>query len=38
LGLRHVNTRAAERDIYDGPGGMSGLQGAMKNWWVRAKL
>ncbi|KAF7503794.1 hypothetical protein GJ744_003286 [Endocarpon pusillum] len=38
LGLRHVNTRAAERDIYDGPGGMDGLRGAVKGLLVRAKL
>lgn len=26
LGMRHVNTRVAERDIYDGPAGLTGVQ------------
>jgi isopentenyl diphosphate isomerase/L-lactate dehydrogenase-like FMN-dependent dehydrogenase len=38
LGARHVNTRAVERDIYDGPGKMGGLQGVVKNLWAKAKL
>lgn len=38
LGPRHVNTRMVERDIYDGPAGMDGLQGAVKRLWVKAKL
>ncbi|KAK4996158.1 hypothetical protein LTR28_000279 [Elasticomyces elasticus] len=33
LGLRHVNTRAVERDIYDGPAGLEKLR-----LWVQAKL
>jgi L-lactate dehydrogenase (cytochrome) len=38
LGLRHVNTRAAERDIYDGPAELPGTQGEMNGLWVKAKL
>lgn len=38
LGARHVNTRAVERDIYDGPGKMGGLQGVVKDLWAKAKL
>jgi isopentenyl diphosphate isomerase/L-lactate dehydrogenase-like FMN-dependent dehydrogenase len=38
LGPRHVNTRAVERDIYDGPGGMDGFQGMVKGLWAKAKL
>ncbi len=38
LGLRHVNTRAAERDIYDGPNGMDGLPGPVESLLVKAKL
>ena len=34
LGLVHINTRAVERDIYDGPANLPGIQGAM----VKAKL
>lgn len=26
LGMRHINTRVAERDIYDGPAGLTGAQ------------
>lgn len=36
LGLRNINTRAVERDIYDGP---SGLEGAGNfGLWVKSKL
>jgi isopentenyl diphosphate isomerase/L-lactate dehydrogenase-like FMN-dependent dehydrogenase len=38
LGQRHVNTRAVERDIYDGPGKVGGLQDVVKELWVKAKL
>jgi isopentenyl diphosphate isomerase/L-lactate dehydrogenase-like FMN-dependent dehydrogenase len=38
LGERHVNTRAVERDIYDGPAGLDGLTGAVKGLWMKAKL
>ena len=39
LGLRHVNTRAVERDIWDGPPGLSGgVEGAFKGLWAKAKL
>lgn len=38
LGVKCVNTRVVERDIYDGPGGMDGLMGAVKGLWVKAKL
>jgi isopentenyl diphosphate isomerase/L-lactate dehydrogenase-like FMN-dependent dehydrogenase len=38
LGPGHVNTRAAERDIYDGSGEMDGLQGVAKKLAIKAKL
>jgi L-lactate dehydrogenase (cytochrome) len=38
LGPRHVNTRAVERDIWDGPVGLPGGEGAMKGLWAKAKL
>ncbi|KIW93013.1 uncharacterized protein Z519_06862 [Cladophialophora bantiana CBS 173.52] len=38
LGPVHINTRAVERDIYDGPANLPGHEGAMKGLWVRAKL
>lgn len=38
LGPVHVNTRAVDRDIYDGPANLPGLEGAMKGLWVKAKL
>ncbi|KIX99181.1 uncharacterized protein Z520_04757 [Fonsecaea multimorphosa CBS 102226] len=38
LGPLHINTRAVERDIYDGPANLPGLEGAMKGLWVKAKL
>jgi L-lactate dehydrogenase (cytochrome) len=38
LGPRHVNTRAVERDIWDGPADLPGLEGAMKGLWAKAKL
>jgi isopentenyl diphosphate isomerase/L-lactate dehydrogenase-like FMN-dependent dehydrogenase len=38
LGLRHVNTRMVERDIYDGPAGMEGLRGMTKRLMLKAKL
>lgn len=38
LGPRHVNARSVERDIFDGPAGLQGLQGAVKNLMVKAKL
>lgn len=37
LGMQHVNTRAVERDIYDGPGALPELQG-VSGLWKRAKL
>jgi L-lactate dehydrogenase (cytochrome) len=30
LGPRHVNTRAVEKDIWDGPADLPGREGAMK--------
>lgn len=33
LGLQHINTRALERDIYDGPAGLEKL-----SMWVQSKL
>jgi len=38
LGPVHVNARAVERDIYDGPANLPGIEGAMKGLWVKAKL
>lgn len=38
LGPRHVNTRAVERDIWDGLAGLPGLEGAMKGLGAKAKL
>ena len=38
LGLQHINSRAVERDLYDGPAALPGLNGAMKDLWVKAKL
>lgn len=38
LGPIHVNTRAAERDIYDGPANLPGHEGAMKGLWTKSKL
>lgn len=38
LGMQHINTRAVERDIYDGPGALPVLQGGMSGLWARAKL
>ena len=38
LGPLHINTRAVERDIYDGPANLPGIEGAMKGLWVKAKL
>ena len=37
LGSRHVNTRMVERDIYDGPAGMDGMEG-VHGLWAKAKL
>jgi hypothetical protein len=34
----HVNTRAVERDVYDGPANLPGVEGAMKGLWMKAKL
>lgn len=36
LGLQHVNTRAVERDIYDGPAGLEGAGNF--GMWVKSKL
>ena len=38
LGLQHLNTRVVERDIFDGPAGLAGIEGAVKGLWARAKL
>lgn len=38
LGPIHINTRAVERDIYDGPANLPGIEGAMKGLWAKAKL
>jgi isopentenyl diphosphate isomerase/L-lactate dehydrogenase-like FMN-dependent dehydrogenase len=38
LGPLHINTRAVERDIWDGPANLPGIEGAMKGLWVKAKL
>ena len=38
LGLRHVNTRAVERDIWDGPAGLPVVEGVMNGLWAKAKL
>lgn len=38
LGLRHINTRAVARDIYDGPGGMESLQEVWQGSTLQAKL
>ncbi|KIW37892.1 uncharacterized protein PV06_09874 [Exophiala oligosperma] len=38
LGPVHINTRAVERDIYDGPANLPGFQGAMKGLWSKSKL
>lgn len=38
LGPRHVNTRAVERNIWDGLTGLPGLKGAMKELQAKAKL
>lgn len=37
LGPRHVNTRAVERDIWDGLADLLGREGAMKALWAKAK-
>ncbi|KAF1990635.1 hypothetical protein K402DRAFT_200586 [Aulographum hederae CBS 113979] len=36
LGIKHVNTRAVEQDIYDGPGGLDELRPRL--WQAKAKL
>lgn len=38
LGPHHVNTRAVERDIYDGPPNLPGLTGALTGLWTKSKL
>jgi L-lactate dehydrogenase (cytochrome) len=38
LGPQHVNTRAVERDIWDGPAGSLGIEGARIGLWAKAKL
>ncbi|KAK5194110.1 hypothetical protein LTR99_005659 [Exophiala xenobiotica] len=38
LGPLHINTRAVERDIYDGPANLPGIQGAVKGLWMKSKL
>lgn len=38
LGPEHLNTRAVERDLYDGPAGLPGFEGAVKGLWVKARL
>ena len=38
LSERHVNTRAVERDLYDGPAGLGELEGGIKGLWAKAKL
>ncbi len=37
LGMQHLNTRAVERDIYDGPAGLPGFEGAVKGL-LRSRL
>ncbi|KAK5089129.1 hypothetical protein LTR05_003353 [Lithohypha guttulata] len=38
LGLHFINTRAADRDIYDGPANLPGIAGAVQGLVARAKL
>ena len=38
LDARHINTRAVERDIYDGPANLPDIEGAIKGLLVKAKL
>lgn len=38
LGMQYINTRAAERDIYDGPSNLPGLKDAVQGLWTKAKL
>lgn len=38
LGMQHINTRAVERDIYDGPGALPELQGGVSSLWAKSKL
>ena len=38
LGIHHVNTRAVERDIYDGPPNLPGLTGTLTGLWTKSKL
>jgi len=38
LGMHHINARAVERDIYDGPANLPGLTGAVKSALVKARL
>ena len=38
LGPQHVNIRAVERDIFDGPAGLDVIDKAMKGLWAKARL
>ncbi len=38
LGPVHINTRAVERDIYDGPANLLSVKGVIDSLWTKAKL